>query len=64
MSRVRRIAFLLVMVALVGASSTGLSRSACGKEIIVDGLLYTGQEGFDLASGSCVDGNSRCFFGN
>lgn len=62
--RVRRIVFLVLMVALVSASSTGLSRSACGQGVEgLDGFWSGGgtfDEEFDASSG-CVDGNARCF---
>lgn len=64
MSRVRRIFFVVVMAALVSASSTGLSRSACGQGIEdVDRLWGGGIFGFSEfdAGAGCVDGNSRCF---
>jgi hypothetical protein len=61
MSRVRRIIFVVVMVALVGASSTGLSRSACGRGVdSVNGGLNYFNEGMDWATGDCGNSNGRC----
>jgi hypothetical protein len=56
MSLVRRVLFLVALVALVGASSTGFSRSACGMDF-TDGAF----EDFDAGQG-CVDGNTSCYY--
>lgn len=60
MSRVRRVAFLVVSIALVGASSTGLSRSACGKEIRDVAALWSGGDEALDNDGNCVDGKRIC----
>lgn len=63
MFRFRRVLWLIVAILLIGASSTGFSRSACGKEVGGEAGLVGGgfNEERDFGSGDCVQGNGRCF---